>query len=722
LKGYIITGTEACRITGVNSQEITNPVEPNKVTVYTNMALETYQDIFRLYHYIIYPHYLSGVPAIFAVPDMKQLKKQLTSIPDPPPVSCPLTGEKALRHIQRLRQLTKLPDIPEYEPPPALTVETPLDPDQSQAAAHFTGPALVIAPAGSGKTMTLVARVMLLVQRGIDPEHILCITFTRKAQTEMRMRLVKALGAAIGNKITIKTYHALAYMLLNELTGEKPNLLMNRYPVLTELIGEEDIKVNTADTYISHNLNNLIMPEQTEPQTETEQKLSTVYAKYQQYLAQTRQLDQDNLLFQLCRILQDNPIKRSYLMDYSRGSRSPRQPTGRWHFILVDESQDNNLAQDVLTRFIAAPWDNIYWVGDEDQLLYSFRGSSIERMLNLKDVYPNIKELYLKTNYRSHPEIVQTADKLISCNTKRRPKVIIPFRDDPGPALECRIFPDPLTELGWVAEQCKSLIDSGVEPDEIALLYRTNAQADICASELAEGSVPHYIHRTGTPLFETPEAQTIISYLEFVYSPSIEPLANCLKQHTDQPAELIKKVKSAAYLLDQLRIEASTARQWKVVEFCDDMKTLSLIAGRLPNVGSIMEYVRKKFNLDRHFGSPDTSDRLGIIQAVASKFTDLQDFLRWVSRVRASPRDDRATGTGKVQLMTVHSAKGLEFPYVFIVNATEGHMPHAKADDIEEERRIFYVALTRARDSLTVTGYQNDDREISRFVVEACLN
>lgn len=714
--GCILTGSRARGIAGVNARGVASPVCPDGPAVYTDIMPDNYDDVFRLYHYMIYPHYLAGKAAVFAVPNFRQLEKKLSSISDPLPVGCPLTGEKALRHLRRLPEVTELPDMAKFTPQPQPLVSTPLDPDQNRAAAHFTGPALVVAPAGSGKTMTVVARVMLLVQRGIAPDKILCITFTRKAQLELRRRLVGALGDP-GKKVTIKTYHALAYMLICELTGQKPDVITTRRQVLEEIIGDLDIRVDDADTYIGNRLNSLVLPDQVEPKNEREEVFRDVFAKYQSYLEEKNQLDQDNLLVKLYTLLRDDPAKREYIMNH--GSVPAGHPKGRWHFVLVDEAQDNNLAQDVLTRFVAAPWDNIYWVGDEDQILYGFRGSSAERILSLREVYPNLKEIYLKTNYRSHPEIVQTADRLIRHNTKRRRKTIIPFRDDREIAVECAFFPDPLTELEWVAGRCGEMVGNGAAPGDIAVLYRTNAQADICASELAARKVPHYVHRTGIPLFETPEARAVTGYLKFIMEHDPAFLTEYLKYYTKDAGELIKKVDSSPYPLDRLRVEATSARQWRVVDFCDDMKSTFLLAGRLPNVGKLIGHTRKKFDLDRLFGGGDTSDRLGIIQAVAEKFTDLQSFLNWVNRVRNCPREE--IPAGKVQLMTVHAAKGLEFPHVFIINVTEGHMPHVKADDIEEERRIFYVALTRARDRLYVTGYRNEDRNLSRFVFEAGL-
>lgn len=728
MRALILTGPEAAKAGGVDIKKLASPVRPSKPIVYTNINPNSFADVFKLYHYVVYPHYLSDVPAIFAVSSLEGLYKKLQEIPDPPPVSCPLTGEKIIRHLSRCRQVNKMPGRLSYTERPEPEVQTPLDPDQTAAAAHFLGPALVIAPAGSGKTMTVVARVVLLVQRGIDPARILCITFTRKAAQEMRDRLVRALGKKDGSKVTIKTYHALAYMLIGELTGKKPDVISDRQQILKELAEQEEAwescSIEETDDFISFCINSLKEPGDVEPKNEKEKHMAAVYARYIERIERDGVTDQDNMLFQLYRMLRDEKGKREYLMDFAPRGAGSRQPAGRWHFVLVDEAQDNNLAQDVLTRFIAAPWDNIYWVGDEDQLLYSFRGSKLERILNIKSTYPNLVEKYLKTNYRSHPEIVEAAGRLIRCNVKRRRKTINPHRTDNTRAITFKSFGSMMDENEWVAGKIKELIENGADPEDIAVLYRTNSQADVLAPQLNEAGVPYYVYRTGKSLFATAEAEAVLNYLSMLSNPSDpEAIFACLRvpPRTDRLDQLAKRIEGAAYPLDTLRTAASAMRQWQVVSFCDDVRTATYIMQKLSNAGQAIGYIRQKFGLDRCFGDRDTSDRLNIIESIAVKFNDAGEFVNWVKRVKVSSTVDTRVN-GKVRLMTVHTSKGMEFGTVFLVNCTEKHFPHLKAvtkDDIEEERRVFYVGMTRAVDRLYVTGYETEDRRLSRFIGEA---
>lgn len=299
----------------------------------------------------------------------------------------------------------------------------------------------------------------------------------------------------------------------------------------------------------------------------------------------------------------------------------------------------------------------------------------------------------------------------------RRQKIILPHRKDSGQAVWCYRFEDPLTELKWVSKRCRALIDSGVNPDDICIIYRTNAQADVCAMELSKEKVPYYIHRTGPSLFETAESQAIVNYLSVLQNPKdTAALSGILKYHSKNSIDLLKKAKGSNYILDSLKSEAGTSREFGVVDFCNNMKTFSVISKRFSDVGHMVGYAVDKFKLNRLFGDSESSDRLGIIQSVAEKFTNLDSFLKWVNKAKKQPKPDKAEG--KIQLMTVHSSKGLEFPIVSIINFSEGHIPHVYSKDIEEERRIAYVAITRAKDQLTITGYSNNSRDISRFFDE----
>jgi DNA helicase-2/ATP-dependent DNA helicase PcrA len=723
---YVLTGTAAAKTAGIDVTGLDKPAELSGPAVYNNINPKTYEDVYRIYHHAIYPHYLNKIPAVYAIPNPSALVKKLQTINDPAPISCPLTGEKIIRHLKRMEPVKEVPDLNKIKPnQPEYEITTPLDREQTRAASHFKGQALVIAPAGSGKTTTLVAHNILLVQRGVKPGGILNITFTKKAQKEMETRLKQSLGNKTAGKITVKTYHALAYMLMTEFEGKKPNIITARRQTLQTLIDENKcvLRPDKAEKFISYNLNNLKMPEDIDNREDPQ--LTEIYEKYLEYLHNTSQTDQDYLLMQLYQTLRNNPSKRHALMDYMH-DKNPRYPGGRFQCVVVDEVQDNNFAQLVLTRFLIAPYDNLFAVGDEDQLLYTFRGSSVERILNLNQTYPHLKEIYLKTNYRCHPEITRVSDTLIKGNTMRREKTIKSGRSGTGRAVKIYAFEEMHDEYVWIAQKIKELILAGKEPGQIAVLYRTNAQGDAVSVQLKGLGIPCMVYKNGTSLFESAETETVINHLAAIYNPNnSQALLNCLRlpHRTNKLKKYEETLASAVYPVDTLRNIASSTRDWRVVEFCDNLNTGKIVVRSVQNMGQAINYIRNTFNdIDKYFCGSDDADRLSILEGIAGKFKTSDEFITWLQRVKTLARSEtKETIDKKVQLMTVHTSKGMEFDTVFLVNCTEGHFPYLKSctlESIEEERRIFYVGITRAIETLYMTGYQNDARYLSRYIEE----
>ncbi|MCL6477049.1 MAG: ATP-dependent helicase [Peptococcaceae bacterium] len=653
---------------------------------------------------------------MYVIEDQEALFKKLRSIPDPSPVNYPLTGEKVIRHLSRLKQVNDISQV--KFPPGRKPVEvkaTGVDPEQSRAAEHYLGPLLCIAPAGSGKTTTLITRVTLLVQRGVEPRRILCLTFTKKAQLEMQERLVAKLGDK-ARKITVRTYHALAYMLMTEFTGRTPDIILDRFSILRNM--DTGCKLEDLDSHISLNLNSLVLPHEIKPLNKKEKQLLEGYRQYLDYLNKNRVTDQDFLLVQLCETLRGPKGKQ--LMDFTYPGDPPGYPKGRWHFVFIDEAQDNNLAQDVITRFIS-PWDNTFWVGDEDQLLYSFRGSNIQRILNLQEIYPNLKEIHLKRNYRCHPEIVAAADSLIKHNTMRRPKEIVAARQGKGRAVFFESFPSITGEYEWVAGKISRLLQAGVKPEHIAVLYRNNSQGDALSSvSLKRANIPHYVHRNGTPLFESADMDAVLNHLTLLTNKIDAPccknaVLGCLR--TAQKSEYIGPLVSGG--VKTAYMAAKTNNDLKAMRIFLNIGSLRM--DMFPDAGTVVAYARRKFSDLDIYCDPD---RLDLIEKIAGRFKNIKDFVEWVKKIKLTG-DKNSKSEGKVQLMTVHASKGLEFPVVFLVNCTTGHFPSSKAltpEELEEERRIFYVGITRARERLYMSGYNDKDRKISGFVTELhCL-
>ena len=242
---------KAYLLVGKNARKVVAEKQPNNVQVCKLSKPANFNELQNIYHNIIYPHYIDCTPAVFAIEDPDKFFRALLSINDPPPVSCPLTAEKVVRHLQRLSRIddinkARFPQVKERDPD---EIGLRLDNEQTQAAAHYLGPALTIAPAGSGKTTTLIARLVALVKRGIKPERILCLTFTKKAAQEIQERLVRELGEP-GKLVTVKTYHALAYQLISGFEGRTPNIIQDRYKILQELMFEDSYD-STAKTPVN---------------------------------------------------------------------------------------------------------------------------------------------------------------------------------------------------------------------------------------------------------------------------------------------------------------------------------------------------------------------------------------------------------------------------------------------------------------------------------------
>ena len=448
-----------------------------------------------------------------------------------------------------------------------------------------------------------------------------------------------------------------------------------------------------------------------------------LYQAYREYLEKHRLYDQDFLLVRLYEMLRDNPDKRHTLIDYAGPGDPPSYPRGRWHFVLVDEVQDNNLAQDVLTRFLA-PWDNVFFVGDDDQLLYTFRGSDIERILNLKKNYPCLQELFLKTNYRCRPGILRVADQLIRQNKMRRDKEIVAFRGETEKAVRAKFFHNTGEEYEWIAGEIKVLKETGMNPEDIAILYRVNVQGDAVALYLKDRGIPYYIHKDGKSLFQYGEVESLMNHLVLVlpeFRNSQEFKVALLRsliipKRTDKVAEYEDILQSSVEPLPAVAKLAVELGDEKVQEFCYQLLNMNLL--RMPNTGLTVSYVREKF-ISTWYSGDSENERLDIIESIASRFGSAVDFVNWLKKVKVNGK--KGKGENSVQLMTVHSAKGLEFPIVFLANCTEGYFPYAKSveeGNIEEERRIFYVGMTRAKDTLYLTGYADKKKKLSRFLLD----
>jgi len=589
-----------------------------------------------------------------------------------------------------------------------------LNPAQRKAALHKDGPLLIVAGAGAGKTKTIVHRIGNLIKEGVDPRNILAITFTNKAAKEMRERvfvLLEQQGFRYGphETPTVKTFHALGVEILKE---ESRHLgLPRRFSILDD--GESTALVREAITEAS------LDPKQFEPRRLRHlisrqkgdfvkieefmagaegyfpQILATVWRRYEEKLREAKAVDFDDLIVRTVRYLQDNlEAKRRY--------------QERFRYLHVDEYQDTNGAQYEFVKLLVGPDKNICVVGDSDQNIYGWRGANIKNILNFEKDYPGAEVVLLEENYRSTQNILGAANDIIRKNTVRKEKNLF-TKNAVGEKIGLFEAFDEADEAQFVAGKIKKIVESGIPHDRIAVLYRANFQSRAFEEALFGEGIPYQV--LGTKFFERKEVKDVLAYIRL----SLEPgsLAD-LKRVINVPARGIGKV-ALAKILSGKEQELPKATLEKIVSW---RKTVTAIGdfARTNPPSSVVKEVVKRTGLERLLreGTEEDQERLENIYELAAmagrydtlpKEQGIEQFLD--DAALFSDQDAIKEKEGGVKLMTVHAAKGLEFSHVFVVGLEQDLFPHARMgepkrekEDEEEERRLFYVALTRAEQKL----------------------
>ncbi len=602
-----------------------------------------------------------------------------------------------------------------------------LNPAQRQAVLTTEGPLLVIAGAGSGKTRVLTHRVAhLLAAHGVKPNEILAITFTNKAAGEMRDRVERMVGP-VARAIWILTFHAACGRILRreaERLGYRSNFTIydqaDQVRVVKDCLAELErdpkrFAPRGIHSRISNAKNQLIGPDEYAARVESfyDQTVADVYGLYQRKLFASNAVDFDDLLLLTVEVLQRFP-------------EAQEQWSRRFRYVLVDEYQDTNHAQYVLLKLLAGVSKNVMAVGDPDQSIYAFRGADIRNILEFERDFPNTKVIALEQNYRSTNAILQAANAVIENNRERKEKNLWSDLGE-GDAVRVVETEDEHAEARFVAAETVGLIDGGYSGSEIAVVYRTNAQSRVLEDVLVRQGVGYQV--IGGPRFyERAEVKDAVAYLQVLDNPfdavSLLRIANrprrgigdtslarlvsyadglgiSLWEATAQPQEAGLAPASARALtsfrttMESLLATASDATVSQIVEAVLDRtgyrealeaeRTIES-RGRLENLEELVGVARE---YEQNAQEPSLS---GFLQEI-SLYSD-QDALR----------DD--DGAGMVTLMTIHNAKGLEFRAVFMIGMEEMVFPHVRSieeNSIEEERRLCYVGMTRAKERLTLT-------------------
>jgi DNA helicase-2/ATP-dependent DNA helicase PcrA len=594
-----------------------------------------------------------------------------------------------------------------------------LNPAQKEAASTLDGPLLVVAGAGAGKTKTIAHRIWNLIKHGVAPESILAITFTNKAASEMRERVRTLLTPSVSTTTPfVSTFHALGVFIIKEHSRElgliKHFTIFDRddsVAAIKEAMKAEDIDPKQTEprkilAAISRAKGDGLNLEAYRPTVRGYfgSLVQLVWRRYEETLRERQALDFDDLLLKILELWRKHP---AILEQYQK----------RWHYLHIDEYQDTNQIQYEIAKQLAARHQNICVVGDVDQSIYSWRGADFRNLLRFEEDYPRAKVVLLEQNYRSTKTIIAAANEVIKNNRDRREKNL--FTENPeGERIRFWITIDENEEAQRVAERCERLLAERVPAREIAVLYRANFQSRALEEAFLRQGVPYRV--LGTRFFERKEVKDVLAWIRAALNPQdIESV----KRAINAPPRGIGKVTLAKMVAGSVAAGQVTARMAAQIQ--DFQTALSEIKAyaetKAPS--ETIKFVLARSGLEKQLkeGSEDDRERLENIRELATlalKYDATaapEDALGQLltEAALASEQDslnDPAKQAG-VSLMTVHAAKGLEFDYVFITGLEQDLFPHRGFDDDEardgeEERRLFYVALTRARRELTLSYAQ----------------
>ncbi len=616
-------------------------------------------------------------------------------------------------------------------PPSPAALLAGLNPEQAAAVTAPVGPVLVLAGAGSGKTRVLTVRIAHLVAGGAAPEGILAVTFTNKAAAEMRERLARILGADAAARTVVGTFHAFCLRTLREHGAalglpafgicDASDQLAAARAVLRDLrVPEAHVQPSQLQSRISLGKNRL---ERAEDQDDD--LLRRAWLAYDAHLRRNRALDFDDLLLFTLRLLEQAPAVRQVLQQ-------------RHRHVLVDEYQDTNRPQYEIVRRLAEKHHSLFVVGDDDQAIYGWRGADLSRILGFAKDFRGATTVRLQTNYRSTGAILEAANRLIACNVGRHEKTlraVLEAGDSPRVVGQ----PDEEAEAAFTAQDIAARLAAGARPAEFAVLLRTAVQARPFETALRAAQVPYRL--VGGPSFyDRKEVRDVLAYLRLLVNPDDETallrIANCPPRGLGKASldRLVADATAAGRPVAETfdRAEAVEGVPPVAAQAARELRaTLRTLAGRAAGATDLVALVREvlaavdyRAELERCPTPEEREDRragvsevLNVAESLQRRgVTRLQDLLDRLTLAEQDERTAEPTGE-RVLLMTLHAAKGLEWPRVYLAGCEETLLPHQKAIDLDavpEERRLMYVGITRAQRQLTLTWAATRSRYGSR--------
>ena len=616
---------------------------------------------------------------------------------------------------------------------------------QQEAVLHQEGPLLIIAGAGSGKTRVLTSRVARLIAEGVSPYEILAITFTNKAAEEMKERITAATGAGQTAGLWVSTFHSMCNRILRqEITRLGYTARYNIYDsadqeglmkkVLKELnIDDKQLSPKGLLYAISNLKNALVSPEAAARKATVwqEEKTAAIYAYYQEKLKSQDALDFDDLLYLTYRLFKEHP---EVLKGYQK----------RFRYLFVDEYQDTNYVQYLLTRMLAEGYGNICVVGDPDQSIYGWRGADMSNILNFEKDYPGARVIYLEQNYRSTEQILSAANAVIRNNQDRRPKNLWTQKKD-GDLITCYEAETENEEAVYLAREIETLRSRSYSYGDMAVLYRTNSQSRIIEKNLARYGIPYKLYG-GLSFYRRKEIKDILGYLQFLNNPrdllAFERIINTPKRGIG--GTTLGKLLQYAREWNMTPEEAMS----KAEEFLPPASArkiqgfATLLQGlRSMEQGTLTELVDAVISRSGYLKELETErtdearDRIANVKELLSETAEFDQFDEektlesFLGNIALYSETDALGDGDKVTLITLHMAKGLEYKVVFLAGMEEGIFPHYRAlgepREMEEERRLCYVGITRGKEKVYLTrAYLRNQygitrgNEASRFLSE----
>jgi DNA helicase II / ATP-dependent DNA helicase PcrA len=595
-----------------------------------------------------------------------------------------------------------------------------LNPDQLDAVVHHEGPLLIVAGAGSGKTRVLTHRIAHLIgEHGVSPFRILAITFTNKAADEMKRRVAELVGP-VAEKMWVSTFHSACVRILRRdadrlgypksfsIYDQSDAERLTGYVVRDLGLDPKKFTSRGVHATISAAKNDLLLAQEYTERASTifERKIADVYREYQARLEKAGAMDFDDLLVNTVRLFRAAPDVLGHYQE-------------RFEHVLVDEYQDTNSAQNEIVLQLGAAHHNVCVVGDSDQSIYRWRGADIRNILEFEEAFPEVTTILLQQNYRSTQTILDAANAVIEHNTGRKPKVLF-TETGHGPKIVRYHADDEQDEASWVARTLADLHDrEQVRWGDLAVFYRTNAQSRVVEEALMRSGVPYRVVG-GTRFYDRKEVKDALAYLKAVVNPadevSLKRVLNTPKRGVGDTTvgrlDVFANGMGITFRDALARAEeagVSGAALKGIRSFTTLLEQLEELAPEGP--AAVIQTAMERSGYLEELENEDTVEsrgrleNLGELVGSAEEFPTVEDFLERVALVADSDQVDG--DPSRVVLMTLHTAKGLEYPVVFLVGCEDGVFPHLRAltepEELEEERRLAYVGITRARERLFIS-------------------